>query len=225
MATSSVTFFRQMGGTIGSAAFLSILFTTLPNKIARRRAATAAASDPQLAPSPGSSGQAEGRQRRPVRHVLHPEAADVPRAPFKTGFSDSIDLVFLVAAVVVAIGFFVLLFLPQLALRTQSGIQAQAAGDAPAETTEKAMGAAAPHVDAAGERSSGRRRHRRDGAAPRGHHRHEAVDGQPTGVNSIASRPPAPGSRPAARRPALRRPRGPLPAEREGALCVGGHLR
>src|SRR4051812_33123975 len=33
VATSSVTFFRQMGGTIGVAAFLSILFTTLPTKI------------------------------------------------------------------------------------------------------------------------------------------------------------------------------------------------
>src|SRR4029453_12400314 len=33
VATSSVTFFRQMGGTIGVAAFLSILFTTLPDKI------------------------------------------------------------------------------------------------------------------------------------------------------------------------------------------------
>lgn len=27
VATSSVTFFRQLGGTIGAAAFLSILFT------------------------------------------------------------------------------------------------------------------------------------------------------------------------------------------------------
>src|SRR4051812_45885425 len=35
VATSSVTFFRQMGGTIGVAASLSILFTTLPDKIAR----------------------------------------------------------------------------------------------------------------------------------------------------------------------------------------------
>src|SRR3954449_6817280 len=35
VATSSVTFFRQMGGTIGVAAFLSILFTTLPDRIAR----------------------------------------------------------------------------------------------------------------------------------------------------------------------------------------------
>src|SRR3954467_12531690 len=33
VATSSVTFFRQMGGTIGTAAFLSILFTTLADKV------------------------------------------------------------------------------------------------------------------------------------------------------------------------------------------------
>src|SRR3954470_22967898 len=33
VATSSATLIRQMGGTIGVAAFLSILFTTLPNKI------------------------------------------------------------------------------------------------------------------------------------------------------------------------------------------------
>ena len=45
--------------------------------------------------------------------------------PFKTGFSDSIDLVFLVAAAVVAIGFFVMLFLPEVPLSNKSGIQAQ----------------------------------------------------------------------------------------------------
>src|SRR4029450_1628844 len=33
VATSSVTFFRQMGGPIGVAAFLSILFTRLPTDI------------------------------------------------------------------------------------------------------------------------------------------------------------------------------------------------
>ena len=64
-----------------------------------------------------------------VRHVVRPEAAAAARGtPFKTGFSDSIDLVFLVAAAVVAIGFFVMLFLPELPLRNQSGIQAQQSG-------------------------------------------------------------------------------------------------
>ena len=34
VATSSVTFFRSMGGTLGTAIFLSVLFNVLPGKIA-----------------------------------------------------------------------------------------------------------------------------------------------------------------------------------------------
>ena len=34
VATSSATFFRQIGGTLGTAVFLSILFSTVPDKIA-----------------------------------------------------------------------------------------------------------------------------------------------------------------------------------------------
>jgi hypothetical protein len=69
--------------------------------------------------------------------------------PFRVGFSNTLDLVFLVAAAVVAVGFFVLWFLPQLELRNQSGIQAQqaaAAGETggPAEQTAESIGAAAP---------------------------------------------------------------------------------
>ena len=33
VSTSAVTFFRSMGGTLGAAIFLSVLFTTLPDKI------------------------------------------------------------------------------------------------------------------------------------------------------------------------------------------------
>jgi hypothetical protein len=76
-------------------------------------------------------------------------------APFKNGFSDSIDLVFLVAAAVVAIGFFVMLFLPEVPLRNLSGIQAQQAGEGeiagtavtpevPADQPTQAVGASAP---------------------------------------------------------------------------------
>ena len=50
--------------------------------------------------------------------------------PFKVAFSDSIDLVFLVAAAVVAIGFFVLLFLPQLPLRTSRASRPSSRGPA-----------------------------------------------------------------------------------------------
>src|ERR687885_8498 len=33
VATASATFFRQIGGTLGVAVFLSILFSTLPDKL------------------------------------------------------------------------------------------------------------------------------------------------------------------------------------------------
>jgi EmrB/QacA subfamily drug resistance transporter len=155
VATSSVTFFRQMGGTLGTAVFLSVLFSALPGKITS--AFTAAKSTPafqqaaaahpdqvkQLAGAGGNLGDTSFVQT--IDQAL--------AAPFKTGFANTLDLVFLIAAAVVAVGFFVLIFLPQLALRTQSGIQAaqQGAGTAtapgeagPAEDALKAVGAAAP---------------------------------------------------------------------------------
>jgi uncharacterized membrane protein len=151
VATSSVTFFRQMGGTIGTAAFLSILFTTLPNKI-HDALTTAAATDPRLAHAL-ASGQVKGGSAALSDTSFIQKLPSFIALPFKSGFTDSINLVFLVAAAVVAVGFFVMLFLPQLELRTQSGLQARAegAGEAPAvgdagpaETAAKAVGAAAP---------------------------------------------------------------------------------
>jgi EmrB/QacA subfamily drug resistance transporter len=126
VATSSVTSFRQMGGTIGTAVFLSVLFSTLPGAIAdaytdaRSSAAfqqAAATHRDQLQGLPGvgaNFGDTSFVQR------LDPALA----APFRSGFAESIDRVFLVAACVVALGLLVLVFLPQLVLRTQSGIQA-----------------------------------------------------------------------------------------------------
>jgi EmrB/QacA subfamily drug resistance transporter len=176
VATSSVTFFRQMGGTIGTAAFLSILFTILPNKIsaaynaARSTAAfqSAAAAHPeQLKTLSGVSGGSSS-SLGDTSFVQQLDAALA--APFKTGFADSIDVVFLVAACVVAVGFFVMLFLPQLPLRTMSGIQAAQEGNGeaaapgeagPGEDSIKAVGAAAPtsvppaNAPAAGDGSTG----------------------------------------------------------------------
>ncbi|HEY0125732.1 MAG TPA: MDR family MFS transporter [Blastococcus sp.] len=153
VATSSVTFFRQMGGTIGTAAFLSIMFsrlgTEIPEQIGR-----AAQSSPEAAE------QAAALQQAGADSVLSDTSAiDAYPAlvtPFRVGFSDTLDLVFMVAAAVVAIGFFVLWFLPQLELRNQSGIQAQQAAqdggepgtavapEVPADQPVQAAGAAAP---------------------------------------------------------------------------------
>jgi EmrB/QacA subfamily drug resistance transporter len=151
VATSSVTFFRQMGGTIGTAAFLSLLFSRLPVDI-EESLTSAAASDPRVAQAVQSGQLQAGTDLSDTSFIqdLPPHLA----LPFTTGFSDSIDLVFLIAAGVVAIGFFVFLLLPQLALSDKSGIQAareaaqQTAGapagdDAGAQVTQ-AVGAAAP---------------------------------------------------------------------------------
>jgi EmrB/QacA subfamily drug resistance transporter len=198
VATSSVTFFRQMGGTIGTAAFLSILFTTLPHKIsdaynaARGTAAfqQAAQAHPDQLKTLSSVGGGSSSSLGDTSFVQKLDS--VLAAPFKTGFANSIDLVFLVAACVVAIGFFVMIFLPQLPLRTMSGIQAAqegsdesaAPGEAgPGEDAVKAVGAAAPtsvspaNAPAAGDGSTG------DGTAAGEPHGATAagVDGTPRG--------------------------------------------
>ncbi|SOD94414.1 MDR family MFS transporter [Blastococcus haudaquaticus] len=120
VATSSVTFFRQMGGTIGVAVFLSILFTRLPTDIGNA-VRTAAGQDPRVAEAL-QSGQLQTGDLSDTSFIQ--ELPGYLARPFKVGFSDSIDMVFLIAACVVAIGFFVFLFLPQLALSEKSGIQA-----------------------------------------------------------------------------------------------------
>ncbi|RBY81910.1 MDR family MFS transporter [Blastococcus sp. TF02A-26] len=140
VATSSVTFFRQMGGTLGVAVFLSLLFTRLPVDI-------------------GNAFRSAGLGAPPFdTDAVLSDTSSVGSAPpqavqaFRVGFSDSIDLVFLIAACVVAVGFFVLLFLPQLELSNKSGIQAQqeaerstATGDpTTADDATRAAGAAAP---------------------------------------------------------------------------------
>jgi EmrB/QacA subfamily drug resistance transporter len=140
VATSSVTFFRQMGGTLGVAVFLSLLFTRLPVEIGNAFRSAGLGAPPfdtdQVLSDTSSVGSAP------------PEAIHA----FRVGFSDSIDLVFLIAAGVVAVGFLVLLFLPQLELSNKSGIQARQEAEDGTETGDRtegddavrAAGAAAP---------------------------------------------------------------------------------
>jgi EmrB/QacA subfamily drug resistance transporter len=146
VATSSVTFFRQMGGTLGTAVFLSVLFTRLPGDISSAFSA-AAATDPRVAQALQSGQVSAGGNLSDTSFIQ--QLPSFLAEPFKTGFSDSLDVVFLLAAIIVALGFFVLIFLPQVALRTQSGIQAAQAGaaegsDAPAAGAAHAAGTAAP---------------------------------------------------------------------------------
>ncbi|MCY1144652.1 MDR family MFS transporter [Actinoplanes sp. Pm04-4] len=139
VATSSVTFFRSMGGTLGTAVFLSVLFNVLPNKIGS--AFTTAQGTPEfqqaLAANPAQAQvlqQAAGQQDDTSWLNSLP---DVLTHPYKVGFSDGIQVVFLLALAVMVVGLIVVFFLPEIPLSMRSA-QQQRADDALA--AENSMG-------------------------------------------------------------------------------------
>src|SRR5436305_1030434 len=69
VATSSSTFFRQMGGTAGTALFLSVLFSTVGDKI--RGAFQTAAQDPTFQATVSNPAVAANRDNAPVIQALH----------------------------------------------------------------------------------------------------------------------------------------------------------
>jgi len=165
VATSSATFFRQMGGTLGTAVFLSVLFNNLPDKISAAFKVIAptpefqtALKDPQVIANPANApvlkaiadpAQAAATSASALSDSSFINHLDPRLAkPFLIGFSDSIDGVFLLGAFVLLVGFVVVWFLPELKLRSQSGIdaarsQANGAGkaEAPSLLEEVAGGA------------------------------------------------------------------------------------
>jgi EmrB/QacA subfamily drug resistance transporter len=156
VATASATFFRQMGGTLGVSVFLSILFSTVGGYIGsafRSAAATpsfqAALADPAVASNPvnapalnPATGAAQVVQDSSVLQRMDPRLAE----PFFDGYAHSMDLVFLVAACVIFVGFVLIWFLKEVPLRTTSGIQARQAEQAGA-----GAGAGPGSVDSAAE--------------------------------------------------------------------------
>jgi EmrB/QacA subfamily drug resistance transporter len=150
VATSSTMFFRQMGGTLGVAVFISILFNRLPeaikgalgNKEVQAGIAEAAA-DPSL--SQEESGMAAGL----LAAIKNPSVLDQsgqtnlsedssfltgldPRLarPFLMGFAESAVTVFMSAAFVVAIAFAITWFIKAEPLRDKSAAAEAAAASA-----------------------------------------------------------------------------------------------
>ncbi len=146
VATSSATFFRQMGGTLGTAVFLSVLFSTVGGKIAeafRSDAATpafrAALKDPKVLADPTNNtivqaiASGRGLPKGSLDDTSFLKHLDPRLArPFLQGFSQSMDLVFGSAALVLVVALVVVFFLPEEKLRTQSGIEARRQQDAEA---------------------------------------------------------------------------------------------
>jgi EmrB/QacA subfamily drug resistance transporter len=127
VATSSGTFFRQMGGTLGTAVFLSILFSTAPDHIksATAKAAKTAAYHQAVAAHPD---QVATLKTASLNDTSFLSGITKPLAhPFLVGFSGAMDIVFLVGAFVMVIAFALSLLLKQVPLRTTSGLQAKQA--------------------------------------------------------------------------------------------------
>lgn len=124
IATASATFTRQIGGTLGTAVFLSILFSLLPDKIASSltaaqgtaefRAALADPANAEFVASLKSGAAGEGIMKdSSFLTSLDPRLAK----PFLEGFAQSMDHVFLVASLVMAVGAVITWMIPQIDLR------------------------------------------------------------------------------------------------------------
>jgi EmrB/QacA subfamily drug resistance transporter len=190
VASAGSTFFRQMGGTLGTAVFLSVLFSTVGDKIkaAFQTHETQvgyqhALQDPKvlaqvLNPHNSNYGPIRSMLLNDPKTVAQLEAPGSPYAaqvhqlvaskgattstdaalndtsflqhidkrlahPFLQGFSNSMDLVFLLTAGVALIAFVVMLVTKEIPLRMQSGLDAQASeGGAPSPSPSPAEVAA-----------------------------------------------------------------------------------
>ena len=132
VATSSSTFFRQIGGTLGVAIFLSVLFSSVGGNIKAAIEADAQTPAWQQTVAEGHafdpSVAAQFEDDSSFIEELHPVFAH----PFKVGFAESMDLVFMLAAGVGVLAFLILLLLPAVELRaTSASVAARAESAAP----------------------------------------------------------------------------------------------
>ncbi|MHB8185665.1 MAG: MDR family MFS transporter [Dermatophilaceae bacterium] len=152
VATASATFTRQIGGTLGVAVFLSILFSAVPDRIKTAFAKVAPTPEFQAAlknpRSPTGNNQANtdlihslqqaqagggggGGALNPLSDSSFIQQLDPRLAkPFLIGFSQAMDLVFLIGSAVMVIAFVVVWFLPHVELRSGSAYDSRGESDA-----------------------------------------------------------------------------------------------
>ncbi len=109
VATSSNTFFRSMGGAIGTAVFGSVLTSTLTSSL-----------ESQFPGGPPPGFDTAAVSGTPEAIAALPEAV---REPLLAAFVEAIDRVFLVGVPVMLAAFVLTLFLRELPLRETSGLQ------------------------------------------------------------------------------------------------------
>jgi EmrB/QacA subfamily drug resistance transporter len=139
VASASSSFFRSVGGTLGTAIFLSILFSAAGTKIGQEYAK--AATDPAyLAAAKAHPGQVASLQQHlsgglSDTSFLNGLAKPLVH-PFFAGFSAAGDVVFAVTAVLLLAALVLSACLKEVPLRRVSGNQARAAAEASTQDAE-----------------------------------------------------------------------------------------
>jgi EmrB/QacA subfamily drug resistance transporter len=123
IATSSVTFFRSLGGTLGAAVSLAVLFSSLAGNIQAR--ATAAGLPQEVV---DRFGEASALDDSTIIATLPAAVREV----VLQGFADSTGRVFLVTALLLVPAFVLTLLVEEIPLRAAGGLAA-AQADADAE--------------------------------------------------------------------------------------------
>jgi EmrB/QacA subfamily drug resistance transporter len=148
VATSSSTFFRQVGGTLGVAVIFSVVFSTIGDKISSAFsspagiAAIKAASTPSIAGAKNNAAimttiydpllKALAAGKKPGNGATGSldgdtsflnTASHVLKAPFLTGFSEAMVVGFWVSLAVVGVAFVLTFFLKATPLRQKSALE------------------------------------------------------------------------------------------------------
>jgi EmrB/QacA subfamily drug resistance transporter len=148
VATSSTMFFRQMGGTLGVAVFISILFNNLPSRISDAFNSTAYGNPFKAKVGEIMAQFSEGKLPATDPNVLFIQSLQANPAaigdklngdssflstidpvlarPFLVGFADSSISVFVIAAAVVAVAFVMSFFVKASPLRKKSAAEENA---------------------------------------------------------------------------------------------------
>ena len=141
VSTAAATFFRQIGGTLGVAVFLSILFAQVTPNITDEL--EAAAKDPAFqqaiiegtqSTNPADVALSTGLIKHDVSAAsgvlkdssIIQQLSPALARPFKVGFAESMSTVFLSATGVALIALILALFWKEVPLRLVSGIEAAA---------------------------------------------------------------------------------------------------
>jgi len=129
VASAASSFFRSVGGTLGTAIFLSILFSVAGTKIAQQygRAATDPAYIAAAKAHPGQVAALHQNLSGGLDDTSFLSGLAKPLAhPFFVGFSSAADVVFAITALLLVAAIILSSCLKEVPLRLVSGNQARA---------------------------------------------------------------------------------------------------